>query len=381
MEMEKEKKEERELEREQCKWKCKRGKKGRWRERERNGDGKEEERYICSAAEYSPNNLEENNVNILLTIPNLLNKLGSTSSDELLSFGYYHETCPQAEAIISRKVKQWVHKDSTVAASLLRLHFHDCAVRGCDGSILLNHEGSERRADVSKSLKGFDLIDEIKSELEKTCPKTVSCADILTAASRDATVRLGGPYWMVPYGRKDGKISIDKEAQVLVPMGHENITTLLQFYQSLGLNVLDLVVLSGAHTIGRAACGSIQDRLYNFEGTGKADPSLDTKYLNFLTRKCRWASEYVDLDGTTPNKFDSEYYKNLQKNMGLLYTDQLLYSDPTTAPLVNTLASAPSVFHFQFGVSMAKLGNVLVPSVQLDGEIRTLCSSVNSYNY
>ncbi|WCJ33278.1 Peroxidase superfamily protein [Euphorbia peplus] len=333
-----------------------------------------------SATEYGANNLEENNnENVLLTIPNLLDKLGS--ADDLLSFGYYHESCPEAESIISRKVKEWVEKDSTIAPSLLRLHFHDCAVRGCDGSILLNHEGSERRAEVSKSLKGFEMIEEIKSEIEKKCPKTVSCADILTAASRDATVRLGGPYWMVPYGRKDGKISVNKEAQLMVPMGFENITTLLQFYQSLGLNVLDLVVLSGAHTIGRTTCGSIQDRLYNFEGTGKADPSLDTKYLNFLTRKCRWASEYVDLDATTPNKFDAEYYKNLQKNMGLLYTDQLLHSDPTTAPLVNVLASAPSVFHFQFGVSMAKLGNVLVPSVQDDGEIRTVCSSVNSYKY
>lgn len=108
----------------------------------------------------------------------------------------------------------------------------------------MNYEGSERTADVSKSLRGFDVIDDIKAEIEKKCPKTVSCADILTAASRDATVFLGGPYWTVPYGRKDGKISIDKEAQ-LVPMGLENITTLIEFFQSQGLDVLDLVVLSG----------------------------------------------------------------------------------------------------------------------------------------
>jgi peroxidase len=117
-------------------------------------------------------------------------------------------------------------------------------LKGCDGSILLNHEGSERKSQVSKTLRGYEVIDDIKAEIEKQCPKTVSCADILTTASRDATVELGGPYWSVPYGRKDGKVSIDKEAE-MVPMGHENITSLIEYFQSKGLTVLDLVVLSG----------------------------------------------------------------------------------------------------------------------------------------
>ena len=91
------------------------------------------------------------------------------------------------------------------------------------------------------------MIDDIKAEIEKKCPKTVSCADILTAAARDATVSAGGPYWMVPYGRKDGLVSLAKEAQ-LVPMGHEEITSLVEFYQSKGLSVLDLAILSGEPT-------------------------------------------------------------------------------------------------------------------------------------
>ena len=91
------------------------------------------------------------------------------------------------------------------------------------------------------------MIDDIKAEIEKKCPKTVSCADILTAAARDATVSAGGPYWMVPYGRKDGLVSLAKEAQ-LVPMGHEDITSLVEFYQSKGLSVLDLAILSGEPT-------------------------------------------------------------------------------------------------------------------------------------
>ena len=56
--------------------------------------------------------------------------------------------------------------------------------------MLLNHQGSERWAKASQTLRGFQVIDDIKAELEKKCPKTVSCADILTAAARDATVKV-----------------------------------------------------------------------------------------------------------------------------------------------------------------------------------------------
>ncbi|XVE67580.1 hypothetical protein DITRI_Ditri08aG0171800 [Diplodiscus trichospermus] len=296
--------------------------------------------------------------------------------DNLLSFTHYHQRCPQLEEIIYKKVKEWIAKDHTLAASLLRLHFHDCAVTGCDASILLSHEGSERRAEASKTLRGFQVIDDIKAEVEKLCPATVSCADILTAATRDATVLLGGPYWMVPYGRKDSRISNAKDAD-MVPMGRESITTLLELFQSLGLNVIDLVVLSGAHTIGRTACGSIKHRLYDLNGT--ATP-IDDHYLDFLQRKCRCESdEYVDLDATTRTTFDSQFYANLQKKMGLLSTDQMLYSDSRTRPIVNTFIQSPSVFKLQFSVSMAKLANIQVLTGHDEGEIRTNCNFVNAY--
>lgn len=89
------------------------------------------------------------------------------------------------------------------------------------------------------------MIDDIKAEIEEKCPKTVSCADILTAAARDATVAAGGPFWMVPYGRKDGRVSVAHEADSVPIMGHEKVTDMIEFFQSKGLNVLDLVVLSG----------------------------------------------------------------------------------------------------------------------------------------
>lgn len=55
--------------------------------------------------------------------------LDETTFDNLLSFGYYRKTCPQFESILHNKVKEWILKDYTLAASLMRLHFHDCSVR------------------------------------------------------------------------------------------------------------------------------------------------------------------------------------------------------------------------------------------------------------
>lgn len=250
-------------------------------------------------------------------------------------------------------------------------------MQGCDASILLDHDGSERTAKASKTLRGFEVIADIKSEVEKKCPKTVSCADILAAAAREATVSVGGPFWSVPYGRKDGRVSLAKEAESL-PLGRERITDLIELFQSKGLNVLDLVVLSGAHTIGKSSCGAVQHRLFNYHGHGKVDPTIEPRYLNFLRRKCRWASERVEMDAVTPTKFDVQYYKNLQKKMGLLSTDQMLYTDSRTASIVSALASQPEVFHHQFAASMVKLGKIVDYSADQDGEIRHSCSCVNA---
>lgn len=222
------------------------------------------------------------------------------------------------------------------------------------------------------------MIDDIKAELETKCPKTVSCADILTAAARDATIFAGGPFWEVPFGRRDGRISVAGEAAKLVPQGHENITSLLGLFQEMGLDILDLVTLSGAHTVGRSTCNSFINRLNNFNGTGKPDPSLNIHYLSLLRKRCqRDVMDLVHLDVITPRTFDNVYYTNLKRKVGLLETDQSLYSDSRTEPFVEAFATQPFLFNSQFAVSMVKLGNVHVLTRENEGEIRANCNYVN----
>jgi len=45
---------------------------------------------------------------------------------------------------------------------------------------------AERDALPNRSMRGYDAIERIKAWLETVCPLTVSCADIIAMAARDA---------------------------------------------------------------------------------------------------------------------------------------------------------------------------------------------------
>jgi peroxidase len=49
---------------------------------------------------------------------------------------HYLWTCPQAEAIVFTGVQRAVAQEARMAASLLRLHFHDCFVNVSNSSCM-----------------------------------------------------------------------------------------------------------------------------------------------------------------------------------------------------------------------------------------------------
>jgi peroxidase len=123
--------------------------------------------------------------------------------------------------------------------------------------------------------------------------------------------------------------------------------------------------------------------LYNFSSTGAPDPSLDPILLAALQKLCPQGgngSVITDLDVTTADVFDSNYYSNLQGNRGLLQTDQELFSTPgadDVIALVNAFSANQTAFFESFVESMIRMGN-LSPLTGTEGEIRLNCRVVNA---
>ncbi|KAF2295767.1 hypothetical protein GH714_033907 [Hevea brasiliensis] len=304
------------------------------------------------------------------------------STSQGLQLGFYRQTCPNAESTIHGMVQQFIFKDRTLAAPLLRMHFHDCFVRGCDGSVLLNSTNTnqaEKDAVPNQTLRGFNVIDTIKSALEKECPGVVSCADILALVARDSVAMVGGPSWVVPTGRKDGRVSIASEALAQLPSPFANINQLKQNFAAKGLSVKDLVVLSGGHTIGIGHCFVISNRLYNFSGRGDTDPSLDPAYAAQLKKKCKPGdtTTVVEMDPGSSKLFDDDYYTVVARRRGLFQSDAALLNDIQTRIYVILQSSTNGItFAQDFAASMVKLGNVGVLTGS-QGEIRKQCAMVN----
>ncbi|WJX82279.1 NAD(+) salvage pathway protein, variant 2 [Trifolium repens] len=223
----------------------------------------------------------------------------------------------------------------------------------------------------NNSLRGFDVIDKIKSKVERLCPNTVSCADILAVAARDSVVALGGPSWTVPLGRRDSTTASLSLANSDIPGGGSDLSVLVNTFSNKGFTVSEMVALSGSHTIGQASCRTFRNRIYN-------ETNIDSSFATSLQANCPTAGGNLNLsplDTTTPNKFDNAYYKNLQNLKGLLHSDQVLI-DGSTIEQINSYVSRNSRFENDFADAMVKMAN-LSPLTGSSGEIRKICGRVN----
>ncbi|XP_010257484.1 PREDICTED: peroxidase 15-like [Nelumbo nucifera] len=300
-------------------------------------------------------------------------------TDAQLSATFYSSTCPNVSTIVRNVIQQELRSDVRIAASLIRLHFHDCFVDGCDGSILLDDSDtiqSEKTARPNDdSVRGFPVVDDIKTAVENVCPGVVSCADILAIAAEASVSLSGGPSWDVLLGRRDSRTANRQGANDSLPSPFESLDRITTKFSNVGLDTTDLVALSGAHTFGRAQCRTFRQRL----NTSNPDPNLDADYLETLRQTCGGADNTLtDMDPSSPDDFDNNYFTNLQNNRGLLQTDQDLFSTPgaNTVAIVNRFASSQSDFFDSFVQSMIKMGNIS-PLTGSSGEIRSDCKRVN----
>eukprot|EP00253_Pinus_taeda_P001232 PITA_01232 len=304
-----------------------------------------------------------------------------------LSANFYLKTCPHMESIIRRVLQRKVKESPlTTAPGVLRLFFHDCFVEGCDGSILISStrgNRAEREAipNLSLARDGFDVVVRTKKALEKACPGIVSCADILAILARDATVLMHGPSWHVLKGRRDGRVSLEANVLNNLPRGDSDVNQLRKSFESKGLSLLDMIALSGGHTIGRSHCSAFTNRLYTFSHFNSTDPSMDKAYAGLLKRACPatgrgTSNRFVPMDRLSPLRFDNLYYVSLVKRQGLLGSDQVLFSSSRTRKAVLQFANNQTNFFSAFAIAMLKMGNIGIKTGH-QGEIRRDCTRIN----
>ncbi|KAL0286900.1 UNVERIFIED_CONTAM: Peroxidase N [Sesamum calycinum] len=302
-----------------------------------------------------------------------------------LTVDFYSTSCPNLLTVVRREVKNAIRNEMRMAASLLRLHFHDCFVNGCDGSVLLDGSDGEKFAAPNlNSARGFEVIDAIKSAVESACPAVVSCADILTIAARDSVLLSGGPSWKVLLGRRDGLVSNQTGANLSLPSPFESLDAIIAKFAAVGLNTTDVVALSGGHTIGLSRCAFFSNRLSNFSGTGAPDSTLNSSLIPDLQAACPAngdGNNTVALDVNSRDLFDNHYFVNLVNGRGILQSDQSLLSSDlalsTTKNIAQLYSNNSAVFFGDFVNSMIKMGSIS-PLTGSNGEIRKNCRVVNS---
>ncbi|KAL2937424.1 Peroxidase 52 [Bienertia sinuspersici] len=316
---------------------------------------------------------------ICLFIKITLFSVFTCSANAQLSPFYYSRTCPNLQFIVTNTMRQAISKEPRMGASILRLLFHDCFVNGCDASVLLDDTttftGEKNAFPNINSLRGFEVIDTIKSNVEASCSGIVSCADILALAARSAVFLLGGPSWLVPLGRRDATTASQSAANTNLPPPTANLSTLISMFATQGLNARDMTALSGAHTIGQARCTTFRDHIYN-------DTNINTTFATTRKATCPGPSSgtgddnLAPLDVVTANRFDNGYFQGLLTRRGLLHSDQELFNGGSQDGLTRVYSFSYVAFANDFANAMVKMGNIS-PLTGLNGEIRKNCRVVN----
>lgn len=323
--------------------------------------------------------------NHLLSLLLLLSSAAISTPHTTLSYDHYAKTCPKFDQIMEQTTTSKQIANPTTAAGTLRLFFHDCFVTGCDASTLISStpfNSAERDAEINLSLPGdgFDVIVRAKAALELACPGVVSCSDILAVAARNLVSFTGGPFYPVLLGRKDSLVSKSAIVEGHLPRPTMSLDKMIAIFAANNFSVQEMVVLSGAHTIGFSHCKEFASGIYNYSSTQQVDPTYNPRFAAALEKACadyrRNPTLSVFNDIMTPNKFDNVYFQNLPKGLGILSSDRVLYNDPRTRPFVNIYARYQSVFFRDFAKAMQKLSLVGV-KVGRHGQIRRRCDAFN----
>ncbi|KAL0461787.1 UNVERIFIED_CONTAM: Peroxidase 55 [Sesamum latifolium] len=306
-----------------------------------------------------------------------------TSEGQLME-NFYSSSCPNVEGIVRQVVLTKINQTFVTIPATLRLYFHDCFVEGCDASVVIASPNNDAEKDAPDNLSlagdGFDTVVKAKQAVEAQCPGVVSCADILAIAARDVVFLAGGPAYNVELGRRDGLVSQASRVAGNLPEPTFNLIQLNTIFAKNNLSQIDMIALSGAHTLGFSHCTRFANRLYSFSPTNPVDPTLNPTYAQQLMQECPQNVDpqiAINMDPVTRQTFDNVYFQNLVGGKGLFTSDQVLFTDPASQPTVMDFAQNSGDFSGAFITAMTKLGRVGV-KIGNQGEIRRDCAAFNS---
>ncbi|XP_066375607.1 peroxidase P7-like [Miscanthus floridulus] len=317
-------------------------------------------------------------IRCLLTVAAVLAPLlaGGAAAGGGLSTSFYSKKCPNVQSIVRAGMASAVAAEKRMGASILRMFFHDCFVNGCDASIMLDDTatftGENNAGPNANSVRGYEVIDAIKTQVEASCNATVSCADILALAARDAVNLLGGPTWTVYLGRRDARTASQNDANANLPGPGSTLATLVTMFGNKGLSARDMTALSGAHTIGQARCATFRDRIYN-------DANINATFASLRQQTCPQSggdAALAPIDVQSPEAFDNAYYQNLMSRQGLFHSDQELFSGGSQDALVKKYSGNAGMFAADFARAMVRMG-AISPLTGTQGEVRLDCRKVN----
>ncbi|GAY68122.1 hypothetical protein CUMW_261720, partial [Citrus unshiu] len=258
---------------------------------------------------------------------------------------------------------------------------------GCDASVLLDDTSSftgEKSANANaNSIRGFEVIDSVKSKVESLCPGVVSCADILAVAARDSVVAFGGPSWTVQLGRRDSTAASSSAVNTNIPSPLMDLNDLISNFAKKGFSAKEMPY-SLISIILISCMINYISKFWSYTGvlfrqSIYNETNIDSEFATSLKSNCPSSGgddNLSPLDATSSVLFDNGYFRDLVNNKGVFHSEQQLFNGGSTDSQVTTYSTNIGTFYADFANAMVKMGN-LSPLTGTDGQIRTNCRKIN----
>ena len=237
---------------------------------------------------------------------------------------------PNAELYSKVKEKYYVlFKSTNCMPVMLRFAWHDAGTYdaksntgGPNGSIRFDAELSHN------SNNGLDYARTCVNDIQKDFTN-VSYADLIQIGGTTAVEYCKGPIIPFRFGRVDAKDDTVCTELGRLPDGSKGVSHLRDIFYRMGLNDVEIVALSGGHTIGRAH----KDR-------------------------SGWEGPWTKNENTFDNSYFVELLGRRSKALLRLPTDEALLTEPTMKFWVEKFAKDSSLFFQEYAKAHKKLSEL-----------------------